>query len=128
MKRFIKPARAVLASVVLAGVAAPAYAQLSDAIRTGEAATKKAEQTQARINQLDDERSDMVREFRTLLQQRDAAELYNKQQARVVASQANELASLQEQLGRIDIIKAEMTRVRGHCAPPDPPLSISTLL
>lgn len=108
MKRILVPARAVLASVLLAGAAAPALAQLTGAINASEQATRKAEQTQERINQLDDQRSDMVREFRTLLQQQDAAELYARQQERVVASQANELASLEEQLGRVEEIKAQM--------------------
>ena len=108
MKRILVPARAILASVLLAGVAAPAFAQLNSAISDSERATRRAEETQERINQLDDQRGDMVREFRTLLQQRDAAELYAKQQARVVESQANELASLEEQLGRVEEIKAQM--------------------
>ncbi len=108
MKRFFQPARAVIASALLVGAALPATAQLSDAIRSGEAATRKAEETQERINQLDDQRSDMVREFRTLLQQKDAAELYARQQERVVASQAAELESLRGQLERVDEIKAQM--------------------
>ena len=110
MKRFIKPVKAAFLASVMTSVAAPAFAQadLAGAIRVGEQATRKAEQTQERINQLDDERSDMVREFRTLLQQKDAAALYKRQQERVVASQENELASLQEQLGRVEEIKAQM--------------------
>jgi len=108
MKRFIKPVRAAFLATVMASVATPAFAQLSGAIATGEKATRKAEQTQERINQLDDERSDMVREFRTLLQQKDAASLYARQQARVVASQENEMKSLEEQLGRVEEIKAQM--------------------
>ena len=108
MKRILVPARAILASVLLAGATVPAYAQLTSAISASEQATRKAEQTQEQINQLDDQRSDMVREFRTLLQQQDAAELYARQQERVVASQANELASLEEQLGRVEEMKAQM--------------------
>ncbi|ACT58899.1 DUF3450 domain-containing protein [Hirschia baltica] len=110
MKRFIKPVRAAFMASILASVATPAFAQadLAGAISVGEAATRKAEQTQERINQLDDERSDMVREFRTLLQQKDAAALYKRQQERVVASQENELKSLEEQLGRVEEIKAQM--------------------
>ncbi|MFC7290938.1 DUF3450 domain-containing protein [Hirschia litorea] len=110
MKRFIKPVRAAFMASILASVATPAFAQanLTDAISVGEKATRTAEQTQERINQLDDERSDMVREFRTLLQQKDAAALYKRQQERVVASQENELVSLAEQLGRVEEIKAQM--------------------
>ena len=108
MKRFIQPARAAIVTALMAGVAVPAYAQLSEAIRVGEQATRKAEQTQERINQLDDQRNEMVREFRTLLQQKDAANLYAMQQERVVASQGAELESLVEQLDRVEEIKAQM--------------------
>lgn len=108
MKRFFQPARAVIASALLVGAALPASAQLSDAISRGEAATRKAEQTQERINQMDDQRSDMIREFRTLLQQRNAAELYVRQQEAVVNSQTEELKSLEGQLERVDEIKAQM--------------------
>ena len=108
MKRMISPARAVIASVLVAMAALPAQAQLTDALRSSKSATQKATQTQERINQLDDDRSDMVREFRTLLQQQDAAALYARQQERVVTSQGAELASLEEQLGRIEIIKGQM--------------------
>ncbi|MEM6625360.1 MAG: DUF3450 domain-containing protein [Pseudomonadota bacterium] len=108
MKRFLKPARAAFIAALLTGAAAPAFAQLANAISTGEEATRQAERTQVRINQLDDERGEMVSEFRVLLQRKDAAELYALQQARVVESQSRELESLEEQLSRIDEIKAQM--------------------
>ncbi len=108
MKRFFQPVRAVVMATLMASVATPAFAQLADAIETGEKATRSAEQTQERINQLDDERSDMIREFRTLLQQKDAAELYARQQERVVASQVNEIESFKGQLERVEEIKVQM--------------------
>ncbi len=107
MKTFLTPARGALAAALVMAVAAPAEAQLRSALETGEEATRRAEQIQEQINQLDDERSDMVREFRTVLQQQDAAELYNRQQQKVVESQRREIESLQEQLGRVDEITAE---------------------
>ena len=107
MKKLLSPARGVLAAALIAGLAVPAQAQLRDALNTGEQATRRAEQVQEQINQLDDERTDMVREYRTLLQRRDAAELYAKQQALVVESQEQEIESLTEQLGSIDDITAQ---------------------
>ena len=77
MKIGLIPARGALAAALIVGVAAfPAQSQLRSALDTGEQATRRAEQVQARINQLDDERSDMVREYRTLLQKTDASVLY----------------------------------------------------
>lgn len=107
MKKILSPARSVIAAALIAGLAIPAHAQLREALTTGEQATRKAEQVQDQINQLDDQRSDMVREYRTLLQRRDAAELFAKQQELVVQSQREEIASLTEQLGSIDDITAQ---------------------
>ena len=107
MKKLLSPARGVIAAALIAGLAIPAQAQLRQALDVGEQATRKAEQVQNQINQLDDERTDMVREYRTLLQRRDAADLYAKQQELVVASQREEIVSLTEQLGSIDDITAQ---------------------
>ena len=109
MKLGLNPARGALVAALVFGAAAlPAQAQLSSALDTGERATRQAEQTQTRINQLDDERSEMVRDFRTILQKTDAAKLFAAQQEKVVESQRRELASLTEQLGRVDEITAQM--------------------
>ncbi len=107
MMKLMKPACSLLAVALVAGLAIPAQAQLRDALDTGEQATRRAEQVQDQINQLDDDRTDMVREYRTLLQRRDAADLYSKQQELVVKSQTEEIASLTEQLGSIDDITAQ---------------------
>ena len=107
MKKLLSPARGVIAAALIAGLAIPAQAQLRQALDIGEKATRQAEQVQNQINQLDDERTDMVREYRTLLQRRDAADLYAKQQELVVASQREEITSLTEQLGSIDDITAQ---------------------
>ena len=107
MKTFLTPARGAMAAALLMAASLPAEAQLQSAIDTGEQATRRAEQIQEQINQLDDERSDMVREFRTILQRRDAAELFARQQEKVVESQRREIASLTDQLGRVDEITAQ---------------------
>lgn len=109
MNRVLTPARGAIIAAAFAGLTLPAVAQgqLGQAIQKGEQATKRAEATQQRINQLDDERSDMVGEFRTLLQRKQAAELYARQQEKVVESQRRELVSLQDQLERVDEITAQ---------------------
>lgn len=107
MKKLLSPARGVLAAVLITGLAMPAQAQLREALNTGEQATRRAEQVQEQINQLDDQRTDLVREYRTVLQRTQAADLYAKQQELVVSSQEEEIASLTEQLGSIDDITAQ---------------------
>lgn len=109
MKNVLTPARGAIAAAMIAGLTLPALAQsqLSQAINEGEEATRRAEQTQVRINQLDDQRSDMVGEFRTLLQRKQAAELFVRQQEKVIESQEREKESLIDQLGRVDEITAQ---------------------
>lgn len=107
MKNVLYPAcSAAIAGLCL--VALPASAQLNQALEIGEQATRQAEQIQVQINQLDDERSDLEREYRSLLQELTAAELFVLQQEQVVESQQEELASAREQLERIDETKAQM--------------------
>lgn len=108
MRDVLTPARGALIAALLVGVGLSAEAQLRPALEVGEQATRRAEQVQQQINQLDDERSDLVREFRTLVQRKDAAELYARQQEQVVASQSREIESLTEQLSRVDEITAVM--------------------
>lgn len=108
MKNVLTPARGAILATLVVGFTAPAVAQgLDRAIATGEEATRRAEQVQQQINQLDDERSDMVGEFRTLLQRKTAAELYARQQAAAVESQEREIASLTDQLSRVDEITSQ---------------------
>ena len=108
MKNVLTPARGAILAATVVGFAAPAVAQgLDRAIATGEQATRRAEQVQQQINQLDDERADMVGEFRTLLQRKTAAELYARQQEAAVESQQREIASLTDQLSRVDEITSQ---------------------
>jgi hypothetical protein len=100
---------ALCVGIALAATAPIALAQLNTAIQTGEQATRQAASTQARINQLDDERSQAVREYRGVLQRVDAAKLLELQNSRLVQSQRAEIASAQEQLGRVDEIVLQMT-------------------
>lgn len=116
MKKVLTPARGAIVAATFVGLALPAIAQseLTQALDTGERATRQAAQTQQRINQLDDERSDMVGEFRTLLQRKTSAELYARQQSAAVESQERELASLEDQLGRIDEITSQTAPMLGE--------------
>ncbi len=108
MKNVLTPARGAILAATVVGFTAPAVAQgLDRAIATGEQATRRAEQVQQQINQVDDERSDMVGEFRTLIQRKTAAELYARQQAAAVESQEREIASLTDQLSRVDEITSQ---------------------
>lgn len=110
MRNVLTPARSVIAAVLIAGLAISAQAQ-SEFRRTldqGEQATRRAGNLQEQINQLDDERSDLVGEFRTLIQRKQAADLFAAQQQAVVDSQLEEITSFEDQLERVDEITAQM--------------------
>ena len=109
MKRVMKSAGGVLAAALLMTGLGTANAQLRQGLETGERATKKAEDLQRQINQLDDQRSDMIGEYRTLLQRTTAEQLFVRQQEKVVEAQRAEIASLTEQLTRVDDIAAQTT-------------------
>ncbi|MEO9968847.1 MAG: DUF3450 domain-containing protein [Hyphomonadaceae bacterium] len=108
MKNVLTPARGALVAALLVGAGITAEAQLRPALDAGEQATRQAEQAQARINQLDDERSDLARDFRSLIERKDAAEVFVLRQRRGVESQTRELASLEDQLTRVDEITTVM--------------------
>ncbi len=116
MKKVLTPARGAILAATVVGVALPATAQgqLGQALEVGERATRQAERVQTQINQLDDERSDLVGEFRTLVQRRTSAELYARQQAAAVESQERELASLEDQLSRVDEITSQTAPMLGE--------------
>jgi len=108
MKNVLTPARGALIAALLVGASITAEAQLRPALDAGEQATRRAEQAQARINQLDDERSDLSRDFRSLIERKDAAEVNALRLQRGVESQTRELASLTDQLTRVDEITTVM--------------------
>ena len=108
MKNVLTPARGALIGALLVGASITADAQLAPALDAGERATRQAEQAQTRINQLDDERSDLARDFRSLIERKDAAEVFVLRQQRGVESQERELVSLADQLSRVDEITTVM--------------------
>ena len=109
MKNVLFPAcNALVAGLCLVGL--PAAAQsLQPVLREGEEATRRAEQVQEQINQLDDEVTDLEGDYRSNLQSLDAAKLFILQQEQVIENQVTELESLEEQLATIDDITAQMT-------------------
>ncbi|MEO1029553.1 MAG: DUF3450 domain-containing protein [Pseudomonadota bacterium] len=109
MKNVLTPARSVIASALIVGLAVAAQAQ-SEFRRTldrGEAATKRAGDLQQQINQLDDTRQGLIGEFRVLIQRKQSADLFANRQQDVVDGQLIEIASIEDQLTRVDEITAE---------------------
>jgi hypothetical protein len=65
--------------------------------------------SQKRIDALSDESDVLVSEFRTTLKRIDSINLYNEQIRKLIDSQERELASLEEQVGRVQSVGRSVT-------------------
>ncbi|MDJ0849260.1 MAG: DUF3450 domain-containing protein [Myxococcota bacterium] len=70
---------------------------------------QEAAAVQKRIDGVSDETDDLVSQYRTTLKQIDAIDLYNSQMRGLVAAQKDELASLEDQLDRVEIVGRSVT-------------------
>jgi len=59
---------------------------------------------QERIDKISDETDELLAKYRTALKQTDSIRVYNSQMRELIASQDAELASLQSQLDRVEIV------------------------
>jgi septal ring factor EnvC (AmiA/AmiB activator) len=64
---------------------------------------------QKRIDELSDQTDELVAKYRTVLKQIDSIRIYNRQIRELITSQEAELASLQDQLDRVEIVGRNVT-------------------
>jgi hypothetical protein len=64
---------------------------------------------QGRIDSLSDESSELIARYRTVLKQIDAIDLYNEQMTRLIESQRTEIASLDDQVSRVQEVGRSVT-------------------
>ncbi len=108
MSNFSIAKRLLLASAIGIAFATPASAQLESALSTAKASTAASAASQQRVERLDDEADQSVREFRAVLQQKDNIKLFVDQQDIYLQSQNAEIDSLRNQLGTVETIKQGM--------------------
>lgn len=72
---------------------------LDRAIAEASKANRASSKTQDKVEKLDDERSDLVAEYRTLLEQLESLQRYNAEVSSMVGAQEEEMTSIQ---GKID--------------------------
>jgi hypothetical protein len=70
---------------------------------------EEAAGVQKRIDGISDETDALVAEYRTVLKQIDAINVYNNQMRELIASQEAELASLTDQLDRVELVGRSVT-------------------
>jgi septal ring factor EnvC (AmiA/AmiB activator) len=88
--------------------ASPAAAQLDQAIDTAQQAADEGEASQERINDIDDERDNLVQEYRTVSRQLEDIREYNDRMRQLIADQESEMESLREQIDRVQNIERDI--------------------
>jgi len=82
---------------------------LEQVIDTRNQGNEAAEQSQQQIEALSDETEALLAQYRTALKQSDSLDLYNSQMRDLLAAQKTELASLQDQLDRVETVGRSLT-------------------
>ncbi|PHS27804.1 MAG: hypothetical protein COA84_03320 [Robiginitomaculum sp.] len=100
--------RVSVATLAVATFGVAAQAQLSSAIKTAERSTAAGAAAQARIDRIDDQVGDVVREYRAALQEKETVALNVEQQKIFLKSQENEIDSLRSQIERVGVIQAQL--------------------
>ncbi len=72
-------------------------------------ANREAAKVQDQIDEISDETDSLVAQYRNTLKQIDAIRVYNGQMRELIASQEAEMASLAEQLGRVELVGRSVT-------------------
>jgi len=84
-------------------------ADIETAIAEERQGNEKSVKSQGRINSIDDQTDDMASEYRSVIDQIESLRVYNAQLAKLVASQEEELASLDHQIANVTVIGREVT-------------------
>ena len=98
----------LMATVAASAFGGAAVAQLDQTLSVARSNTEDGAQTQRRIDQLDDQRTDIELEYRALLEQIESQRLFVEQQQVFIRSQENEVESLQQQIERVDSIETDL--------------------
>ena len=99
----------LMAAVAASAVGGVASAQLDQTLQVARQGTAEGAQTQSRIDQLDDQRTDIELEYRALLDQIESQRLFVEQQQVFIRSQENEQTSLQTQIDRVENIQRDLS-------------------
>jgi hypothetical protein len=100
----------VMSSAVVAQSAQtePETATVTRAVDEQLGAEQAARQTQGRIEQLDDETRRAVAEYRAVISETEGLRRYNEQLAATLGSQAEEMQTMQRQIGEIETTAREI--------------------
>ncbi|SFF58342.1 Protein of unknown function [Fontimonas thermophila] len=87
---------------------AQSTATLTRAVNEQVGAEQAAQQTQSRVEQLDDETRQAVAEYRATIQETESLRRYNQQLEQTIKSQLEEMQTMQRQIGEIETTAREI--------------------
>jgi hypothetical protein len=105
--RFL-PGLVLAVTAAFAGSAAQA-APLGDVLTAAERVNQQARESQARIDQLNEETRRLLTEYRTVLKEIEGLRVYNRQLERQIASQEREKEELAESIEEVTLIERQIT-------------------
>ncbi|MEE8550043.1 MAG: DUF3450 domain-containing protein [Gemmatimonadota bacterium] len=82
---------------------------LDEAVTLRSEANTELGETQRRVDKFSDETDKLLTRYQATLRQIESLHTYNRQMKELIASQETERASLQEQLGRIELVTRDVT-------------------
>ncbi len=90
-------------------VATPAFAQLDSAEDTADTAVREGAASQDRIDRLDDETEELLRDYRIVIERLEAMREYNAQQERLIGAQVAEIASMETQIENVTTLQRDIS-------------------
>ena len=87
----------------------PGKEKLDRMLDVRSAGNEQSAGAQKRIDGISDETDALLAQYRTLLKQIDSVRIYNRQMRELIASQEAELASLTDQLDRVELVGRSVT-------------------
>jgi hypothetical protein len=96
------------AAAMLVAMGAPAFAQFSSALNESEATAREAKASQQRVEQLDDQTSQLINDYRANLKQLEAATRYNASLNRNIVAQQRQVERLALDLDNVSGLQRGM--------------------
>ena len=101
---------ALLATGALSGSVAVVQASTLDSVlNVGEAKSKAARQSQAKIDRLADETRDLLSDYKTVTKQIDGLKVYNTRLQRQIDNQTVRITEIDDSIDQVTIISRQMT-------------------
>lgn len=94
--------------VAFSGLSALAETTLADVYSVAEAINADAVASQARINDIDDEETKLLNEYKAVLKINDGLRVYNRQLERQIANQESQINTLNNSINDVTVIQRQI--------------------